>query len=153
MSDWGAIERIPAVVTMAEGVALEGELHVQARVPYREGAETPLELLNRAEEFFALSSPERGVVFLSKDQVAVVACAPPFDAADPDRVSAARRIGFAVTLAGGTEYSGWATPELPPTRARTLDYLNTAERFFSIQSDDATRYVNRALVRLVRPLD
>jgi hypothetical protein len=151
MSDWGAVERIPAVVTLAEGVELEGELHVQARVPYREGAETPLELLNRGEEFFALSGGGRGVVFLSKDQVAVVRCAPL--GADPDRVSAARRLGFAVTLVGGTEYSGWATPELPPTRARTLDYLNTAERFFPIQSDDATRYVNRTLVRLVRPLD
>jgi hypothetical protein len=152
MSDWGATERVTAEVTLAEGDRLAGELHVQSRVAYREGPETLLELLNRPEPFFALAGDGR-VHFVSKAQAAVVACDPSVGADDAERLGAAKRVALAVTLAGGVEYTGWAAVELPPTRARTLDYLNGGDRFFTLRADDATRYVNRAHVRFVRPLD
>jgi hypothetical protein len=152
MSDWGTTERVAAEVTLAEGEHLAGDLHVQVRVAYRDGPETPLELLNRPEPFFVLAGAGQ-VTFVSKAQTAVVACDPSVGADDAERLGAAKRVALAVTLAGGVEYTGWAAFELPPTRGRTLDYLNGGERFFTLRADDATRYVNRAHVRFVRPLD
>ena len=76
MSDWAATERLPAEIQLAEGVTLRGELHLQARVAYHDGAETPLEMLNRGDAFFALSVSD-GIAFISREQVAVVTCAPP----------------------------------------------------------------------------
>lgn len=153
MSDWGATERIGAEVLLTEGIAVRGDLYLQARVPHREGGETPLELLNRADHFFALATEDGSVLFLAKAQVVVVSCATHPDAAELERLSAAKRVSLAVTLQGGAEYAGWSALELPPTRARTLDFLNAADRFFMLSTDDVTRYVHRDHVRLVRPLD
>jgi hypothetical protein len=153
MSEWGAIERVTAEVLLAEGEVVRGDLHLQARVAHREGGETPLDLLNRPDPFFALVPSSGGVCFLAKPQVAMVTCEPTPDATDPDRLTAAKRVHLEVTLVGGAEVSGWATLELPPTRARTLDFLNASDRFFMLSTDDAMRYVHRAHVRLVRPLD
>jgi hypothetical protein len=153
MSDWAATERLPAEIQLAEGVTLRGELHLQARVAYHDGAETPLEMLNRGDAFFALSVSD-GIAFISREQVAVDTCAPPQPVApDTERLAAATRFGLEVVLWGGATYRGWAIMELPASRARLLDYLNTAGRFFTVATDTETRYVNRSHVSIVRPFD
>ena len=153
MSDWAATERQPASVLLAEGVELHGDLHLQAHVAYREGPESPLEMLNRPDPFFVLSLADGGVVFISRDQVAVVSCAPRPAIADPDRMHAAKQATVEVVLWGGTQYRGWVTIELPPSRARTLDFLNGAGRFFAVGTETENRFVNRSHVCLVRPLE
>lgn len=153
MSEWAATRRVPATVRLGDGVTLEGELHVQARVAHHDGPEMPIEMLNRVESFFPLSLPDGGVAFVSKAQAAVVTCPPEAAQPDPDRASAAKRVDLHVILAGGDEVAGWASLELPPTRARSLDYLNAPDRFFALLTEDAAHYVNRAHVRYARPAD
>jgi hypothetical protein len=153
MADWASTERITADITLAEQVELKGELHVQARVARHDGPETPLEMLNRPDTFFPVTLPTGNIAFVAKAQVAVVSCSPEVAQSDPDRLSAAKTIALEIVMAGGAEFQGWATLELPPTRARTLDYLNAAGLFFSLHGKDATRFINRAHVRVVRPLD
>lgn len=152
MSDWGATQRVSAEVVLADGAVLEGDLHLAATAAYPADSESPLEMLNRADPFFALSLQQGGVAFVSKQQVAVVSCRDP-SPLDPARASAARLVGLEVSLANGAEYRGRATYELPPARARTLDYVNGPERFFTVWTDDLARYINKSLVRLIRPLD
>ena len=55
---------------------------------YPPGPETPLEMLDRADAFFALTLAG-GVTFIPKTQVVVVSCRNQATLADPDRVSAA----------------------------------------------------------------
>jgi hypothetical protein len=153
MSDWGATQRVPARVMLAEGVVLAGELHLLARPAYPSDTESPLEMLNREDPFFALTQPEGGVTFVSKAQVSVVACQEQKDVDDPDRASAAKLVELAVELMDGVEYRGRSTFELPPARARALDYVNGPGRFFTLRTDDLTQYINKSLVRLIRPLD
>lgn len=153
MSDWAATERIEAEITLAEAMILQGELHVQARVATHDGPETPLEMLNRADPFFPLTLPEGGVLFVAKAQVVCVTCQAETGMSDPERLGAARVIRLGVTLEGGHEVQGWAALELPETQQRPLDYLNTTGPFFTLQSEDATRYVHRQHVRVARPLD
>jgi hypothetical protein len=152
MSDWGATQRVSAEVVLADGVVLEGDLHLAAHATYPAETESPLEMLNRANPFFALTLPTGGVAFVSKAQAAVVSCrdASPLD---PARASAARLVALEVSLANGAEYRGRATYELPPGRGRTLDYVNGSERFFTVWTDDLARYINKSLVRIIRPLD
>ena len=148
MSDWATTRRLAVEVLLAEGAVLHGELHLQARVAYHEGAE----MLNRGDTFLALSAAD-GIVFVSKDQLAVISCPPEVELDDPERAHAATRFHFEVVLRGGARYQGWAMHELPPTHTRTLDYLNTSGRFFAVSTDAETRYVNRSHVSLVRPFD
>jgi hypothetical protein len=155
MSDWGTTERVDAQLIFADGTTLSGEMHMQVRVAYHDGPETPLEMLNRPEAFFALSLAG-GVAFISKAQVAVVSCGPMPPPLEAERASAARQIGLDVLMANGDQHRGWTSLELPPPRARPLDYLNMnsdTEPFFTVSTETVTCYINRAHVRLVRPLD
>jgi hypothetical protein len=153
MSDWGATQRVAARVLLAEGVVLAGDLHLLARVTNPLDTESPLEMLNRDDPFFALTLPEGGVAFVSKAQVTVVSCREHAPLDDPDRVSAAKLVALSVELTDGVEYRGRSAFELPPARARALDYINGPGRFFTLWTDDVTQYINKSLVRLIRPLD
>jgi hypothetical protein len=153
MSDWGATQRVPAKVLLAEGVVLAGDLHLLARTASALDPESPLEMLNREDPFFALSLKEGGVAFVSKSQVSVVSCQDQAPLDDPDRASAARLVALAVELTDGVEYRGRSTFELPPPRARALDYVNGPGRFFALGNDDVTQYINKSQVRVIRPLD
>jgi hypothetical protein len=153
MGDWASTERIQAGIVLADRAELAGELHVQGRVAQHDGPESPLEMLNRADPFFPLALPGGRIAFVAKAQVAVVACAAVPGPADPERASAAKTISLEVVMAGGAEFRGWATMELPPARARTLDYLNAPGKFFALTCPDATRFINRSHVSVVRPLE
>jgi hypothetical protein len=153
MSDWGATQRVAARVVLAEGVVLAGDLHLMRRATYPTDSESPLEMLNRDEPFFALTLSEGGVVFVSKAQVAVVGCQDLMPVDDPERASAAKLVALSVELTDGVEYRGRVTFELPPNRARALDYVNGAGRFFTLWTDGMAQYINKSLVRKIRPLD
>lgn len=153
MSDWGSTNRVPALVALSDGEKLEGMLHLLTRPAYPPGPETPLEMLNRPDPFFALTLPGGAVTFVSKAQVAVIDCAEQPPLTDPDRISAAKLVMLEVVVQGGTQYRGRATVELPPGRARALDYVNASGDFFTLFADDTTHYLNKTRVRLIRPLD
>lgn len=152
MSDWGITTRVPAEVVLVEGIVLSGDLHLYARTTYPPGPETPLEMLNREDAFFALTL-DGGVTFLPKTQVVVVSCRHQVPLADPDRVSAARLVELEVVVQGGAEFRGHAALELPPSRGRALDYLNGPGIFFALAAGDVSWYINKSRVRLARPLD
>lgn len=153
MSDWGATRRVPAEVVLADGAVLEGDMHLAASAAYPLSTESPLEMLNRTDPFFALTLPEGEVAFVSKAQVAVVSCRGPSVEADPERASVARLVALEVALANGAEYRGRSSFELPPSRSRALDYVNASGCFFTVWTNELTRYFNKSLVRLIRPLD
>jgi hypothetical protein len=153
MTDWGATQRVGARVLLAEGVVLAGDLHLLARTTYPADTESPLEMLNRDDPFFALTLAEGGVSFVSKAQVAVVSCQHLEVADDPARTNAAKLVELSVELTDGVEYRGRSSFELPPSRARALDYVNAPGRFFALWTDDIAQYINKALVRVIRPLD
>ena len=153
MSDWGATRRVSAEVILADGVVLEGEMHLMASTAYPLISESPLEMLNRPDPFFALTLGQGEVTLLSKAQVALVSCREENAVSDPERASVARMVALEVALATGGEYRGRSSFELPPSRSRTLDYVNAPGRFFTVWTHDLTRYFNKSLVRLIRPLD
>lgn len=153
MSNWATTHRVPAAVMLAGGEVVMGELHLQERVPHRDGPESPLELLNRSDPFFVIAVAEGGVAFFSKERVAVVSCATTdLPGQDPQRASVSIHAEMDVRL-DGAEYRGRVAYELPPTRTRTLDFLNGSGRYFGLVTGTTTRFVNRSHVRLIRPLD
>jgi hypothetical protein len=153
MSNWGATQRVAARVLLAEGVVLSGDLHLLARATSPTESESPLEMLNRDDPFFALTLAEGSVAFVSKAQVAVVSCRELGQADDPARTSAAKRVELTVQLTDGVEYRGRSSFELPPSRNRALDYVNAPGGFFALWTDDIVQVINKSLVRLIRPLD
>ncbi len=125
------------------------------RVPHHDGAETVLEMLNRAEGFFAFRPADGGdVLLVSKLHTIWASVDRQAPITDPARLSAARLVGVEVVLAGGSTLGGWASVELPLHHARLLDYLNAShDAFFAVWTHATTHYVNRAHVLYARPLD
>lgn len=150
--DWGSIRQEAAHVLLAEGAGFDGSLHLLMRPQYPPGPETALEMLNRPDPFFALTSGTHGVVFVPKAQTAVVTCHHETPS-DPQRLSAAKLIALQVTVVGGRAFQGSAVLELPPGRSRALDYVNGSGTFFALWNDDGTHYINKLLVRTIHPLD
>ncbi|HTS86942.1 MAG TPA: hypothetical protein VMG41_00495 [Gemmatimonadales bacterium] len=152
MTDWATTHRLAVRVTLAEGLVIQGDVHLQPRVAWRDGPETPIELLNRGEAFFPMTLPNGDIVFVAKEQVAVLGYPAVVAFDDPERKVAARMIPLEVMMVGGHEHRGIAVSELPPTRSRALDFLNAPERFFQLLTDEGTLCLNRRFVRATRPL-
>ena len=153
MTDWISTQRLQAKVTLAEGYSIEGDLHLQPGTALHQGVETPLEMLNRPEDFFAMTLPSGGVTLVAKAQTALVACPLVILDQDPERLAAAKSVFLEVQLAGGYEVRGSAHLELPQSRTRALDFLNASKGFFALSDDETTWYVNRGLIRQVLPGD
>jgi len=151
MTDWASTNRLTVRVTLAEGLVIQGDVHLQPRVAWRDGPETPLELLNRVEAFFPMSLPNGEIVFVAKEQVAMLGYAAVVTFDDPERKVAARTIPIEVMMVGGHEHRGVAVSELPPARSRALDFLNAPERFFQLMTEEGTLCLNRRFVRAARP--
>lgn len=146
---------VPATLLQTAGGKREGEIYLMERVPQHTGPETPLDMLNRAEGFFAFRPRDdgAGVLLVAKARTVTLTVlpTPPEDAA---RLSAAKQARFEVALADGSLLRGWATLELPQHHSRVLDYLNSsAEPFFAITTADEVHLVNRAHVLYARPED
>jgi hypothetical protein len=152
VNDWASTARLATRVILAEGPVIQGQVHLQPRVAWRDGPETPLELLNREGAFFPVSLANGQVIFVAKAQVAALSYADELGPPDPDRETAARHIPLHVMMVGGAEFRGIANSELPPTRARALDFLNLPETFFALLTDSGTVCLNRRHVRAVRPV-
>jgi len=142
---------VAAHLVLAGGEAHSGEIYVAERVPHHSGPETPLEMLNRPDPFFAFRPKDGHVLLVAKAAtVTVEVHQAPMD--DPTRRSVARAAPLEITLTGGDTLVGFALAELPEHHARPLDILNAStDRFFAVDAGAATHFVNRAHVRFARP--
>jgi hypothetical protein len=146
---------VPARLLLTQGVGRHGQVYVMQGEPHHDGPETVLEMLNRAEGFFAFHpSDAAGLLLPSKGHTISLSVDRGTLIADPARLSAARVLELELVLTGGETLRGWASVELPAAHARLLDYLNASpDPFFAVWTHAATHYVNRAHVVYARPLD
>jgi len=149
---------IPTQLLLTEGPERRGEIYVMERVPQHAGHETPLDMLNRPEGFFpfrpAGDPVGGGVLLVAKARTIRLSAPRQATDEDPARLSAAKMAGIGLTLADGSELSGWATLELPTHHSRLLDYLNAStDPFFAVTTADQVHFVNRAHVLFARPED
>jgi hypothetical protein len=147
-------QTVTAEVRLADGQSINCSLFMQRSPLHPDGLERPLEMLNREEAFFAVSLASGEIVLVPKAQVAFVSCETPAGLDDVERQQVAKVLKLHVALSGGTEFRGSTVVELPPGHSRALDFLNTPEPFFSLDTGPATIYVNKSHIRFVsNPLD
>lgn len=146
-------ERLAVTVTLASGDVVRGHVFVQPSIYGTQGHDGPHALFNGPEAFFPLELEDGGVLLIAKSRVADVSGASEL-ADDELRRASAREAMMEITLAPGLSYLGSVLLELPSDRPRLLDRLNdTGERFLTLYTSDGVRYINRALIERVRPLD
>jgi hypothetical protein len=152
MSTWGSTVRQQVEITLTDRRLIAGEIHLQPYAQNHAGQETPIDLLNRIDPFFAVTLDGEVPIFLSKAHVLYLRLGAQPSITDPDRASAAKSMSLELELADGVVFEGMVTLELPPSRARALDFLNMAPPFFALWTPEAVRLINRVHVRAVSPL-
>ena len=153
MGKWYETYRVPATITLSEGTSIEGDIHLQTLTPIHEGRETPVEMLNRPERFFAVSLPSGDAALVCKAQVAVVTSDAALSEIDPQRLAISRKFILDIHMIGGQRLSGSAYWELPPEHPRPQDFLNAKETFLEITEGGNSHCINRALVGRVNPAE
>ena len=152
MSGWYATERVRVEVPLTDRRILRGDIHLHSGAKHHSGPETPADLFNRPENFFALVLEGEQPLFIAKRHVLYIQLPPQPAIDDPDRASAAMRIELEIEMADGSLHEGVVMYELPPDRPRALDFLNNAPPFFSLWAPDGVRVVNARLLRSAAPL-
>lgn len=146
-------QRLGVTVLLASGDTVRGHVFVQPSVYGVHPHAGPHALFNDPEPFFPLELEDGGVLLVAKARVADVSGSSEL-ADDELRRLAAREAMMEITLSSGTSYVGTVLLELPSDRPRLLDLLNDArERFLTLYTSDGVRFINRALIERVRPLD
>jgi hypothetical protein len=150
---WGRTQRVRSELWLTGGRILQGDLHLQYFASAHWGPETVADTLARGEEFFPVTGEDGQALLIAKAQVLAVSVASSAEPQDPERLSAVRMTRISVELSDGSTHTGAVAPEQPPSRPRTLDFLNDRTGFFALRTAEFVRYINRAHVRVVIPLD
>ncbi|MEQ9569177.1 MAG: hypothetical protein RLN75_03215 [Longimicrobiales bacterium] len=148
MSDWAKTRRVRGRIVLTAADPLVGDLHLQPLGAPGHPMESPLEMLNRPEPFFAVSVDD-GVQLVAKAAVVAVS----LDSAASEDHPFAHPGELEVLMDDGQEYRGAIDIELPPPARRPLDFLNQPEPFFALRAGDRCWYLARGHVVRARPLD
>ncbi len=146
-------QRLAVTVTLASRDAVRGHIFVQPSTYASHGHSGPRALFNGTEPFFPVELEDGGVRLIAKAHVADVAGDAELITEDM-RALTGREAMVEITLSCGNAYVGSVLLQLPSDRPRLLDLLNdTRERFLTLFTSDGVRFINRALIERVRPLD
>jgi hypothetical protein len=144
-------DRLAAVLVMAGGERLTGELFVQASPRNRYGKEEAPDILNSAEPFFPMLTTDGELFLVAKDRVRELESRDPMPV---DEWQIGEPATIEVVLSGGAVHTGNVYLESLRGRTRVLDFLNReGERFLLLYTARGTVLLNRSFIERVRPLD
>jgi hypothetical protein len=139
---------VPVRLLLDDGRRLEGELFVSLG----EGSdfEGVLHRLNDPSEEFVPLAVGDDRFLLQKAGVVTAELVDPMELPDEPGVHVVRA---RLSLMGGTALLGQLRVEMPPERARVLDYLNAAPRFVPVWGPSGVTLVQRRAIVSVRADD
>lgn len=139
---------VPVRLLLDDGRRLEGELYVS--MADGTAFEGVLHRLNDPSEDFVPLAVGDDRFLLQKAGIVTAELAEPVSSAEEPGVRAVRA---RLSLMGGTALLGQLRVEMPPERARVLDYLNAAPRFVPVWGPSGVTLVQRRAIVSVRADD
>src|SRR5207247_7633314 len=129
-----AIPRVAVQVTLllTDGERRPGEIYVMERVPHHSGHETPLEMLNRPEEFFPFRPVGEGPVLLVTNAHTIILSVATDDTAqDPARLSAAKLVAVELTPLVASAMRACGRPDCADEPSRLADEQHDDRRLLA----------------------
>jgi len=141
--------RVPVRLARSGAPPVVGLLSLAPRAELHDGPETLLERLNSPQRVLPFQQPDGELVLLvTRLQIEWVEAGPEVDArlVRPATWMATREELVSVRTARGEVFDGVISMEMPHEFNRASDYLNGPEDFFALQTETATRLVNKQCV-------
>lgn len=159
-SDLGATFQIPKLEAPAELVlndsrCLKGKLFLSILPSSRLGHSSVLDGLNEAQKFFPFLSDESNKVeIFNKDFIIEVIIDIKLDQEEQTNILESNIWieEVEVQCTNSITLVGQVVLDLPPNRARVLDFFNLPEAFFALQKNDKTHVINKKYVTSVKEL-
>lgn len=124
---------------------VQGALYLREHSPDHAGPEQPLEVLNQCKAFVVIKrqDPDQLRFYNTRSIIRVE-----YDAEESHGRDAAHQLHCQLQMMDGSFITGTIREQLPPGRARLLDYLNrTDECFVKVHMDEGTIYlINKAYI-------
>ena len=144
---------VPARVMLPGSGPLDGWFALSPATPFREGPESLLELLNSGVRVVPfIRDADDVVVLLSRDTIEWVEVGSEVDPAwvRPGSFIVTREEQVQVCMAGGQEFGGRVSLELPEHLNRVSDFLNQDDDFFPLAIERGTLLINKARLACLR---
>lgn len=134
--------KVPARVRLADSTALEGSLYAPVAGSLGRPGRMVDRLNDAAERYLPLALHDRHVL-VHKSRIVAVELSESDGGIGQSSSAYARELRLRVALLDGSTVQGRTYAEMPPSRARVLDFLNaTVPRFIPLLRDDGVVIVN-----------
>jgi hypothetical protein len=152
MPEYVAKLPVPVEVGQTGCEPVAGSLLLAPYMPFRDGPETLLELLNAAARLIPFQRHDDALVLLSRSDIEWVRAGRGVDPVRvrPPHYRVTRRERARVRMRTGGEHEGLIQLELPDDLNRASDYLNGPEDFFPLVTPRGVLLVNKLQVADVR---
>lgn len=144
MSDNLRVEKREEQVSlfMADGVILDGRVHLAQYAMLHSGEQTVLDLLMEDNPFLPMHSSSGDFHLVQKGMISHLRC----------KISANEKLEYTerqvkISFSGGETLRGALKFDMPKHSVRLTDYINAGNNFFPLFSGEVTYLVNRSLIR------
>ncbi len=142
---------LPVVLFQADGSVMKGVVFLSASAYSHLGQQTLLDLLKERGAFFPFRSEDGAFSVTNKGTITHVRYKPTSAPQGYCPLGIPEKV--VVTFVGGEQLQGTIIIDLPEGRKRLIDFINSANGFFAMQSDEAEHLVNTAQIRDIKPAE
>ena len=136
--------KTPVEFALVGGTRRHVVVFLSELAPNHAGPERISDLVNAQADFFPALDPGRNAMcFFHRDSIATVRVAAELEPTEDTQHTIPLEHEVEIRLFDGSLVHGLVTYVLPPDRARVIDFLNEAPRFFRVLEKDAVVLVNK----------
>lgn len=150
-----AVEKrmVPVTMRCRDQQVIKGELFLSLMAKNHTGRETVLDFMNEPEEFFVLKVPAAASVnIINKARIMDISVSLELELAEVDmEAMGIKEEPMTIVFNDNFKLTGKSFIDLPPEKARAIDFLNQAQRFFLLVTDSAAHIINRRHISYVIP--
>jgi len=147
-------QEVSVALALRDGEPEELTVFLDPRAATHPGTERPSELLRNQDPFLTVKASDGTIRFINKRAIAWMTVALELEMSGRCDSLADRAMDrctpIDVTLDDGRIFIGEVSILLPAATSRLQDYLNSAAQFFEVRGAQATHFVNRDCVVVVK---
>lgn len=144
---------VPVTMRCRDQQVIKGELFLSLTAKNHTGRETVLDFMNEPEDFFVLKVATAAAInIINKARIMDISVPLELELAEVDmEAMGIKEEPMTIVFNDNFKLTGKSFIDLPPEKARAIDFLNLEQRFFLLVTDSAAHVINRRHISYVIP--